>query len=235
MRKPTTEEFIDKLRKIHNNRYDYSKFSYITWELKSIIICSIHGEFKQSPNDHAQGYGCPECGGSRKLSNKEFIDRSNCVHNNKYDYSETKYINNASKVKIICKKHGLFSQRAGHHLKGHGCKFCKSSKGEEKIRTYLQKRKIFFEEQKWFKECKNIDPLPFDFYLPEKNILIEYDGEQHFRERSLYAKNGEFEKIKKRDEIKTNFAIENAIKIVRISYKEFDKVENILEKIIKGE
>lgn len=124
MKKLTTAEFIDKAHIIHHNIYNYSKSVYIVASVKIEIICNIHGSFWQAPNDHLKGRGCPSCFGNKKLSLAEFIDKANLVHNHKYDYSTSGYINNDTKVKILCKEHGEFWQIAGAHLAGRGCLEC---------------------------------------------------------------------------------------------------------------
>jgi len=138
------------------------------------------------------------------------------------------------KVKIICKEHGEFLQTPDNHLCGKGCPHCKSSKGENIIKKYLIENKIEFEEQKRFNECKNKYPLPFDFYLSTYNLLIEFDGEQHFKpysfssDKSEQTKQNNLEGIKLRDKIKTNYCLANNIKLLRISYLDKNKIEEIL-------
>lgn len=128
-KRATTEEFIAKARKIHGDRYDYSKVNYVNSKTKVNIVCSIHGNFEQIPNVHLMKCGCPECG--REISNRKrsitteiFIEKSRLVHGNKYDYSQVEYINNRKKVKIICPTHGLFLQVPDSHMCGKGCIYC---------------------------------------------------------------------------------------------------------------
>ena len=123
--KDLQSDFISKANIIHNNFYDYSKVKYINIKTKIKIICPIHGEFEQSPNNHLSGHGCKKCGlEKRKLNEVEFIKKCKIKHNNLYDYSKVKYINSSSKIKIICPIHGEFEQVAGSHLFGDGCKKC---------------------------------------------------------------------------------------------------------------
>jgi hypothetical protein len=124
--------FIEKAKshiKHKDKNYDYSKVNYINSRTPIIIICPIHGEFSQTPSSHLQGNGCKHCG-IKLISNIlrrttiEFIEKSNILHNNKYDYSKVNYINDNIKVNIICPKHGEFLQMPGSHLNGHGCRKC---------------------------------------------------------------------------------------------------------------
>ena len=215
----TIEQFIKDADLVHNNKYDYSLVDYKNSDTKIKIICPIHGVFEQAPNSHLSGCGCPECKGGVKLTTEQFIEKAKTIHGDKYDYDLTKYINAKNNVKIICPKHGLFEQNAHNHLMGQGCPKCKSSHGEIKIRNYLKENNILFEEQKTFEDCKDINLLPFDFYLPEKNLLIEYQGEQHYF-NSFKVEHYKWLKYKHHDWLKRRFARNNNIKLLTVSYKE---------------
>jgi phage FluMu protein Com len=121
----TKEEFIEKAIKKHGNKYNYDLFVYVKNSLKGKIICNTcNNIFDQQANSHLCGSGCPYCKKVKKITIEEFIERSNLIHKNKYDYSLCEYKNWGSKVKIICPIHGVFEQEAGHHLKGTGCPHC---------------------------------------------------------------------------------------------------------------
>jgi hypothetical protein len=129
MKKLTTQDFIERARKIHGDKYDYSKVDYINAQTKVCIICPQHGEFWQTPNDHLNGHGCKECmrySNSQRLAFTltDFINKSKEVHGNKYDYSKVSYINNKTKVCIICPIHGEFWQTPNGHINGNGCPIC---------------------------------------------------------------------------------------------------------------
>ena len=134
MKKLTRNDFINKANLIHNNKYDYSKVEYVNNSTKVCIICTEHGEFWQTPRNHLIGQGCPLCNGTFKLTNQEFIEKANLIHNNKYDYSKVKYVNNNTKVCIICPKHGEFWQTPHHHLNGHGCSKCRNENNGDRRR-----------------------------------------------------------------------------------------------------
>lgn len=110
------DKFIEDSRKIHGDKYDYSLTNYINDSQKVDIICPIHGCFEQRPNKHLRGNGCPSCRSTSVLNtftkkySKLFPERAHKVHNNKYDYSQTDYVNNREKVKIVCPIHGEFLQ-----------------------------------------------------------------------------------------------------------------------------
>jgi hypothetical protein len=216
--KSNTKNFIEKAKEIHNDKYNYSLVDYKNNRTKVKIICPIHGEFEQEPHSHLSGCGCKKCAGLNKLTTKEFIDKSIKIHNNKYDYCLVEYKNYSTKVKIICPIHGEFEQIPLNHFKGKGCKFCSTSKGELKVKYFLEEKNIKYISQYRFIDCRNIKPLPFDFYLPEYNMCIEYDGEQHFKPFIWDYDKKNFKKTKKHDEIKNQYCLKNNIKLIRIKY-----------------
>ena len=233
----TLEKFIKKARKIHGNKYDYSKVKYVNYDTEVIITCPIHGDFPQTPHHHLCGSGCLICGyinvsEELKMTKEECIKRAIEMHGNKYDYSKVVYVNNHTEVIIVCLKHGGFKQIPNSHLNGEGCQLCRSSKGETMIRNWLIKNKIEFEEQKRFDDCKDKRKLPFDFYIPKYNLCLEFDGMQHFIPHDFNSKMTEEQKLENlkrlqfRDKIKTNYCKNNNINLLRIRYD-----ENVKEKL----
>jgi len=124
-----TKSFIRDSKKIHENKYDYSLIDTITSVYDKVsIICKKHGIWKQIVRSHLKGNGCRKCvDENKKITNKEFIERANNIHNNKYSYPD-KYINSYTKIKIICPIHGEFFQRPHNHLQKQGCDICFKSK-----------------------------------------------------------------------------------------------------------
>jgi very-short-patch-repair endonuclease len=221
----TTDEFIEKVKKIHNNLYNYSLVDYKKSKEKIKIICKKHGFFYQTPSDHLSGMGCPKCA-NKNITTDEFIEKAKKIHNDRYDYSLVRYKKCNQPVEIICPIHGKFKQAPSNHQNGNGCPVCNDSKGEKEISKYLLENKIQFERQKRFDACRNIKPLPFDFFISKQNICIEFDGEQHFIIHEKWGGKIQFEKIQKRDQIKNNFCKNNNIKLIRIKYN-----ENIIKKL----
>ena len=122
-KKFTKEDFVKKAKKIHGDKYDYSKIEYINNSTKVCIICPEHGEFWQQPNNHLQGQGCPKCKGKGN-DTESIIQKFKLVHNDIYDYSKVNFERIDRKVCIICPIHGEFWQEPRLHLKGMGCRFC---------------------------------------------------------------------------------------------------------------
>jgi len=222
----TTDIFVEKARKIHGDKYSYSHVNYIKSNIKVKIECKKHGIFEQLPNNHLRGMKCTKCaneqnGINRRISREEFIRRARLVHGNKYNYG-VEYTSFCIKMKIFCPEHGLFMQVPYAHLSGRGCPRCNESRGERRIALFLKSYNIVYERQKKFDECKNVRNLPFDFYLPNYNTIIEYDGKQHFCPSKYFGGVRAFEYLKKLDTLKEEFCRQNSIKLIRISYNQHD-------------
>jgi len=129
-RRKSLLDFMEKAKKIHGDKYDYSSVIYKNMHSKVKIICPVHGEFYQTPGNHCQGQGCPECGKitaakKQTKSKKTFVNEIQNIHGDKYNYAGTIYVNNSTKIKIICPIHGEFYQLPTNHLNlGHGCPKC---------------------------------------------------------------------------------------------------------------
>jgi hypothetical protein len=238
----TTEEWIEKVNKIHKDKYNYTKAEYKKGSLKIIITCPIHGDFEQTGHDHMTGCGCRACGiDKKKIGLEDFIKRAKKIHNDQYDYSKVIYQNTETKILIKCLKHGEFLQTPDGHLnRGHGCQRCGgSSKGEIRIEEWLKNVQIKFKPEKTFAACKRKNHLRYDFYLTELNALIEYHGEQHYRPVNFGGKKhqgeeiNKFKETKRNDNIKTNFALSSNIPLLIISHEEFGCLEKVLEDFVE--
>ena len=124
MKKLTNEQFIEKAKNVHGNKYDYSKVDYKGNDIKVCIICPIHGEFWQTPRNHIKGSECPKCVGKYRYTTEEWIEEAKKVHGDKYDYSNVIYKGAFEKVCIICKEHGEFWPQPSNHLRGIRCPLC---------------------------------------------------------------------------------------------------------------
>ena len=235
----TQKSFIEKSNLIYKNKYNYSKVIYKGWNRKVKIICPIHGEFEQTPNQHLySNTGCYECGRIMCASNKkknaglQFIEKANTIHKNKYNYSLVEYISARFPIKIICPIHGEFEQVPYYHLSGNGCSKCKASIGERKIQNYLINNNIEFISQY---SPNGVGQKRFDFYIPNKNLIIEYDGIQHFKPiRFSYSITIEesiesFKQQQIRDKEKELWCLKNCVKLLRIKYTQVNNIERILD------
>ena len=240
----TTDDFIERAKKVHGDKYDYSKVDYKGYNKKVYIIChekdefgNEHGGFWQIAEDHLNGHGCRKCSNSY-IDTYLFIKKASLVHKNKYDYSLSEYNSRYKKVKIICPVHGEFLQDVYHHLNGHGCPKCNQSKLEQEIIDLLESHSIKYEYNKRYKFLNN---LQLDFYLPDYNIAIECQGSQHFIYSEYFGGINNFKKQVENDKIKKELCLENNIKIIYYSnlgidypYKVIENKEELLNEINNG-
>ena len=222
---------------LHKNKYNYDIVNYLGNKTDINITCIKHGVFKQSPQNHLKGFGCPSCSGLKKSTTKEFIIKAKKIHKN-YDYSLVEYKNTNTKVKIICIEHGVFKQTPHYHLYGNKCPKCiiSNSKNENLIKDILLKNKVNYQPQYSFTDLRYKKPLYFDFGIldDDNNLkyLIEYNGEQHYNFVNYGEKSkDEFEILKYRDELKINYCFSKNIPLYIIKYTEsvLEKTNHILK------
>ena len=132
MSRLTTQEFISRARTVHGDNYGYAFSVYQSTRKKVYIHCPEHGMFKQTPNHHVNGRGCPGCFGTEKYTNDSFIKKAREIHGDFYDYSCVEYVNSQTKIKIVCNYHGVFEQNPNNHLRGRGCPSCSCVKKTHK-------------------------------------------------------------------------------------------------------
>ena len=205
MEKLTKKEFINKARQIHGNKYDYSKVEYKGNKIKICIVCPIHGEFWQEPRTHLNGSGCPKCKKNFKLTTKTWIEKARQIHGDKYDYSKVEYINNKTKICIICPIHGEFWQNPNSHLQGFGCKKCGtySSKNKQQLgyNKFVQKAKQIHDDKYDYSKVKYVNnatkicivcPIHGEFWQTPSSHLNGKSGcpfcssEQNMNENRLF-------------------------------------------------
>ena len=129
---------------------------------------------------------------------------------------------------IICKKHGKFSQEAGAHLRGQGCPKCMLSKGEREIAKWLKQKRISYEIEKRFADCRDKFPLPFDFFIESINACIEYDGWHHFYPHYKHSRE-RLAVTQLHDKMKTDYCKIKGIRLLRIPFFEMQKIPQLLE------
>lgn len=234
----SVETTLENFKKIHGDKYKYDFSNYEDQDTKIKINCPLHGEFYQTSSMHKSGQGCPKCGLIKQgiSGRKQWEDVINLfkkTHGNKYIYNENDYINFTTKMRIICPIHGEFFQDPHNHFYGNGCPKCNESKGEMEITKFLKKYNIKFISQYKFEDCKYKYLLSFDFYLPEYNICIEYDGIQHYEFNSHFHKNiNNFKEQQLRDKIKDNYCFVKKIKLLRIPHWDFNNIKTILQQYL---
>ena len=251
----TKENFIERAKKIHNDKYDYSNVEYTNNSTKVCIVCPEHGEFWQIPDSHLRGRGCPVCRWNKAknsirkkqgLTREEFIEKARAIHGEKYDYSEVVYENTETNVRIICPEHGEFLQRPHHHLHGSGCPICGRNDLSEMKLADIVKDNFHNVVSQYNPEflIENGKQQSIDIYLPDLNIGIEYQGRQHFIPVSRFGGSSEYEKTVERDERKFKKCAENGVKLIYFTWEkeapseyigELYTDENDLIKILKND
>jgi hypothetical protein len=186
--KKTNKEILHEFRKIHGERYDYSKVDYNGSLKKIIITCPEHGDFEQIAIQHKRGNGCPKCSGVCKKTNKEILHEFRKIHGERYDYSKVDYKNTHSKIIIVCPVHGEFNQTRHSHRRGQGCPKCNDLKSEPLFREVLEEvmsRFGKFEFPKirpdWLKNPETGKSLEIDCFNEELEIGFELQGAQHYK------------------------------------------------------
>jgi hypothetical protein len=222
--------------------FDFTEFNYVNAHTKVKLKCIKHSHwFESIPGSLTKKkLGCKYCELEKRSINQHnkwidrFINDCTAIHGNQYDYSKVKYVNGSTHVTIICSIHGEFNQLPTiHRLAKAGCPACKYSKGEHKIMQYLNFNNIKYTPQ--HKVTINDSNHYFDFYLPAHNLIIEYNGKQHyvpvkwFGSASTVDMDKSFRYVQCRDEIKRQYCLDTNIDLLVISYLEFDQIFNILD------
>jgi len=224
---------LNMFKEVHNNRYSYDESTYKDVSSKMKIKCNIHGWFLQKPYQHYSGSGCNKCAiievhEKQKINFKEFKKRSQLKHGSRYNYSEEDYVDIFTPIKISCEKHGEFYQKPHDHYRGSGCPKCQSSRGENAVRLILKELDIEFKEQKTFEGLEYRNKLRCDFYIPNTNTVIEYNGLQHYEPISIFGGLKGLEETQKRDVVKYDYLAKNKIKLIIIRY-DTDDIEFYLK------
>lgn len=231
--KKTTEKYIQELRQINNDIDVLEEYTNINTPI--LHLCKIHNvKWKSSPRSVLQGCGCPECG-KEKISNalrkshEQYLKELNEINPNIIPLEIYSGANTHILHKCLIDE-TEWNTTPSHTLQGYGCPICNASKGEKTIKLWLENHNILYESQKRFADCRDKNTLPFDFYLQDYNLCIEYQGEQHYHPIEYFGGQEYFEYIQKHDEIKAEYCKNNNINLFYISYNEDieEKLNNFL-------
>lgn len=243
------EEFVKRARSIHGDDYEYNQSDYIDMKTDMNMYCKKHDYiFKQTPNNHVHKTNptkCPLCASEIVIQKNrktfdDFLVDAHKVHGENYDYKREDYVNAITKIEIFCKKCGKYFRQTPHqHLSGKGCPHCKRSLMEERISLILDKEQIIYNEQKTFDWLKYRQRQYLDFYLPDYNVAIECQGEQHFKpvdfshKKDINNAEKRFILNQKRDENKRKLCEKHNIHIYYIIYNENinKRINDILNEI----
>lgn len=201
------------------------------------ILCPIHGIYKTTFQLFKMSkYKCYKCANEHRGEyNKltyEYIN--NYIESFGYKLFTAEYINAKQQLLVQCPcGHKPYNVSFDRFQRGDRCPYCNQSKGEDRIEEVLRYNNINYLTQYRFENCKLYKPLPFDFYLPQYNVCIEFDGRQHFEIIDYFNGLDGFIDRKIRDTIKNIYCQQNNIKLIRIPYWDFDNIEDILNQFIK--
>lgn len=229
----------EKQRKMYSFDYDYVKEyiesfnykllsdEYINNRTKLLIQCKEGHIYETTFDTFKSGSRCRKCSGSEKHTYEEIKDFLSQFN---YKLLSDEYKDNKTKLKMECPKGHIVELKFNHFQSGVRCSKCRRSKGEERISNFLYFYSIENIQEYKFNDCKLKMCLPFDFYLPNYNICIEYDGEQHYKiARNFNLDVLDLMNIRYRDKYKTQYCESNNIKLIRIPYWNFDNIEEILK------
>ncbi|WP_446688237.1 hypothetical protein [Priestia megaterium] len=184
------------------------------------------------------GQGCNECGIEKvgnilRKTHEQFEESIYNLVGDEYKVI-SEYFNNNTHIKIIHNTCGYeYTVLPGNFFGGKRCPKCRESKGEKRISNFLEDNDITYKRQFRFPDCKNQAQLPFDFAVFKNNelvLLIEYQGIQHFKPIAYFGGEEGYKYRKGNDEIKRNYCIDNNLKLLEITYLNFDSIKDILKK-----
>lgn len=214
---------------------------YVNYTTKMRYVCNRHrdaGVQAITLCDLLRGRGCMQCGRERTADSKKLPDSYYIEECKKKDFEYVgRYIrDNNTIIQYICNKHrhlGVQEKHVANFGKTYGCPSCRLSRGENVVKDILLKWNYKFTQQKRFDDCKDVYTLPFDFYLEDFNVLIEYDGEFHYQPIKLGDMTNEdaesrFKSTQSHDSIKNEYCYKNNIPLIRIPYWELDNLECFL-------
>lgn len=233
----THEQYVKELTDINPN---IEVFGFYTGSMTKVLHrCKICGcEWYAIPNSILQGTGCPNCN-RREQSEKYTKSHSQYVLEvaklNQNIEVIGEYMGCETPILHRCKIDGHeWNARPSNILQGQGCPKCNASKGEKIIENWLIENNILYESQKIFSDCRSKLPLPFDFYLFDYNILIEYNGKQHYEPIEYFGGKEAFEGIVMRDKIKENYCEKNNIRLIKIAYNTdiYEELQKLYELLI---
>lgn len=232
----TQEEYVRQVEAINPNIEVIGE--YVGTHVKILHMCKIDGyEWIVSPHNVLSGCSCPRCSGVERYSQDGYIKRVCEVNPDIEVIGE--YAGAFMPILHKCKIDGYewYAAPSGI-LQGYGCHKCgKRSKGEKIISNWLDDKCTLYIQQKTFDGCKDKQALPFDFYLPDYNIVIEYQGIQHYEPVEYFGGKDKFEYTVRHDTIKENYCKENNIRLIKIPYSAdtYEELEKMYELVVKKE
>lgn len=224
---------LDKVKEtLRDKGLELLEYNGVNYPMK--VFCKVHGEIEMRTTN-----GCKRCANER--ISKKYRLRAIEQLKSKLDFQteliEESYVRSTKPALFICKEHSKeYFQAPRDYVAGwRGCPICRrTSIPESEIISILENLNIEYEHQKTFETCVNPETgrkLPFDFYIPTQNLLIEYDGEQHFMPIGKFDEG--LEVRQQYDQYKTDWAQKSRIRLVRIPYWKKDRLESLIAKTLR--
>lgn len=233
-----------KLRysKNHEEEYYEPVFTDGTLQKNMLVFCNICGQqFNMLKNNFLCGRGCPNCRdlilrNQRIFSKEQFVEKSERIHGKIFDYSKVDYKGKDIEVLIGCPICGkYFYQKPEVHWKGHGCSFCNMSAGESKIFNWLKDKGIENTYQYKYDDLRDTNQLSYDFFVEKYNLLIEFNGRQHYMYLEGYHEDlHSFHRQKHHDWLKRKYTRDNKINLLIIPFWEYENINEILNDYFSG-
>ena len=230
------ESFIKKLFDVNPNVTVVGEYKNRREKIE--CLCLIHNKtFKMTAGNLICGHGCPKCATEARIkafakAHDEFLSELKEISPQISIMSQ--YQSAHKKIDCKCLECGFEWNTTPHSLlRGDRCPNCYlPSKGELAISSYLDDISVEYISQKRFDDCRNINPLPFDFYLPEYNACIEFQGKQHYEVVEHFGGEEDFKVRQKRDNIKAEYCLQNQIELLCIPYWDFDNIKQIINRFL---
>lgn len=230
--KKTDEKFKQEVYDLVGNEYTFLD-SYVNNMTKIKVKHNICGNvYEVTPNNFTKGKRCPYCYGTPKKTDKEFKQEVYDLVGNEYTFLEP-YVNAYTKIRVKHNKCGnVYKVTPSNFLRGYRCPYCNSPKGETVITKLLDTLNIEYEYQKTFSDLKDKSCLSYDFFIPAQNILIEYQGKQHYQPINYFGGETKFKNQQKHDLMKLGYAKEHGYTLITVPYTEdtFSKIKKYLIK-----
>lgn len=212
---------------VESQNYTLLEINIVNHVTRIKVLCPYGHVYEVKWQHFKNGVRCPKEKGGVKFNYEEV-----CKYVNEQGYTllDSVYKGVYDKLNLICPK-GHHCSISFHNFKNGQtrCRKCKESKGEKEVSRVLDELGMNYKTQYVFDKCEYKRSLPFDFYIPHYNVCIEYDGEQHYKKEGSFGNINSYKEISKRDEIKTNFCLNNEIELIRIPYWAYKNIEKILK------
>lgn len=220
-KRKTNEQFKKEVFDLVGDEYVFLDI-YVNARTKIKVKHSKCGDiYKVKPHDFITcGNRCPYCKGNAKKTDAQFKQEVYDLVGSEYTVLGS-YVNAYTKIRVKHNQCGhIYKVKPHHFLEGERCSYCNNPKGEVIINKILKSLKIKYEYQKTFDDLRDSQPLSYDFYIPDQNILIEYQGIQHYQPIDYFGGNDRFKTQQKHDKMKADYAKGNGYKLIAVPYTE---------------